>query len=213
MNIYIYNPNSSGGNYEYALQLKKIYEKNSSFDCKLILPQNVKCKKKDQYFLLPDVSTSRYSFYNKWHFIKRTVLNPIKFYKYLNTAKSGIVLFNDFDQLSVPFWVRLFIKLKNKFKFGVFLHDPDRTNYPPHLVYASYTMSKLLSMMDFVYYHDILPDLSYYNNFRGLKIPVPHGLYYLPNPDIELKKRLIEWKGKKILLGILGNIREEKNYT
>lgn len=214
MDIWIYNPNSTGGNYEYAKQLERVYNRSDLFQCQLILPSNAESSDHGIRLLLPDSSKSKNLLIRKLYFLKRTFINPIRFYRFLKKQQDerGVVLFNDFDQLSVPIWAAWLKRLKKRFLFGTMLHDPDRSDYPPHPAYSSYCMHRMLGLMDFVMYHDYLPELSYYTSYKGLKISVPHGLYPLVEPDQLLLEQLIAWQHEVYTLGIVGNIREEKNY-
>jgi glycosyltransferase involved in cell wall biosynthesis len=213
MRIFIYNPNSFGGNFEYARKLHEHYSQSSDLESILIIPENLNSEQSLTTILLPDVVKGGL-LKKKLHFIRRSYVNPKRFFNYLKKVKgSGVVLFNDFEQLTAPIWVPWFNELKVKFKFGVILHDPDRTNYPPHPRYSAYCMRKLLGLMDFVMYHDHLPDLLYYRNFKGLKITVPHGLYPLAPQEQSFYQQITAWKDGAYTMGIIGNIREEKNYA
>lgn len=212
VNLWIYNPNSFGGNFEYARKLQEQYSLNENWKCTLVLPKNANLSSQSKNILLMDVIKGS-RFKKKLHFILRSLRNPRKFYTYLkDLEEGGLILFNDYDQLTAPIWVPWFKKLKNRFKFGAILHDPDRTNYPPSTKYSELCMKKFVSMLDFIMFHDHLPDLPYYRNYHGLKVSVPHGLYTLANPDAELYQKIDEWKNGAYTLGILGNIRKEKNY-
>ncbi len=214
MNIWIYNSNSSGGNHEYAQNLARVYNASEDIQCVLVVPGTKDAKAGRELLLLPDRIDSKVVWLQRLYFLWRSLMNPIIMYRYLSRQPGkGLVLFNDYDQLTAPVWALLFRRLKRKYYLGVLLHDPDRTNYPPSPQFAAYTMRKILGIMDFILYHDFLPDLSYYRGFTGIKKSVPHGLYHMPAPDRILLDRINKWKGDGYLVGILGNIREEKNYA
>lgn len=213
MNIWIYNPNSFGGNFEYARKLHEHYNQSSDIESILVIPNNGPTQPRLANILLPDIIEGGW-LKKKIHFIRRSCVNPLRLFGYLKKVEgNGLVFFNDFDQLTVPIWVPQLKKLKQRFKFGVMLHDPDRTSYPPHPGYATYCIKKLLGLMDFVMYHDHLPDFSYYRDYSGLKISVPHGLYRLAAPDPAFYREVYNWKGEAYTLGIVGNIRREKNFA
>jgi glycosyltransferase involved in cell wall biosynthesis len=125
------------------------------------------------------------------------------------------LIFNDFEQLSAWFWVPLFkLFFKRKHHFCIILHDPDRDAYPPSLRFTRWSMKKILSLMNVAIYHDFLPEKPYYqSNNKCIYLDLPHGFYPMPEPDMVLFEMLSACNEPgKILMAILGNIREEKNY-
>jgi glycosyltransferase involved in cell wall biosynthesis len=76
-------------------------------------------------------------------------------------------------------------------------------------------MKKMMSIMDFGFYHGFLPDKSYYQCNPDTKyLDIPHGIYALPKADNNLLKNLESKRTKDTcFLSILGNIRDEKNYA
>jgi glycosyltransferase involved in cell wall biosynthesis len=214
MNIVILNTNSFGGNYEYSRCLAKAYLVNKDVEsCLVLIPENA-AQEEDHLFkkvLISDHSPIKNKLFKKLYFLFRSVLNPIRTYQYLKKVPSSLVIFNDFEQISSFIWVPLFRKLKNKHHFTVILHDPDRDEYVPIKALSIYTMKRVMSIMNSALYHEVLPDREYYN--RDIpKIKIPHGIYFHESFDKECLARLQSQKGDNFLIGILGNIREEKNY-
>ena len=219
MNIIIYNPNSRGGNFNYALRLSEAYKsKKEVKQIILVLPCNAKIPSSSEArkILLSDQPLFSNFFFSKLYFLYRTFVNPLIFFLFLK-KKQGYVIFNDFDQVSSYLWVPLYRRLKPKLVFSAVLHDPDRDQYFRNLRLSIATMRSVMSIMDIAFYHEILPVKPYYNsNLQTVFVPVPHGLYDLKVPeekDRTLQKELETFKGKEFkLIGALGNIRHEKNY-
>lgn len=215
MKIIIYNPNSFGGNYKYAQELYIAYNKNSRVEqCTLILPANAG-DEEDRYIkknLLADVSNSSIKIIRKLYFVYRSFVNPFIFFFFLKRQPGSIVIFNDYDQLTSLFWVPFFRFFKKKHVFATVLHDPDRDAYLPTKWLSELTMKAVTSIMDVAFYHEYIPEKTYYPS--GLKkIKVPHGIYPPHQIDKNFYDDLMSQKGDSYLIGILGNIRDEKNYV
>jgi glycosyltransferase involved in cell wall biosynthesis len=150
----------------------------------------------------------------KLHFLQRTARNPLTLLRLLQKEPPSLVIFNDFEQITAPFWVPMFKATASRHTYAVVLHDPDRDNYPPNRRTSVQCMKALMSLMDFGLYHQHLPDKPYYAGKRTKYIDVPHGLYPPPAPDYDLVTLLSALKRPELQYAtILGNIREEKNYT
>lgn len=213
MKIIIYNPNSFGGNYEYAHSILNEYTKKV-YDCKLILPSNSNKTPEShrRLILLSDIPQTSNTLLKKLYFIFRSLINPIIFFWVLCKAKKSIVIFNDFDQLTAFVWVPFYHLLKIKHRFAVILHDPDRDAYFPTPWLSGYSMRCIMSLMQWGMYHEFLPDKWYYKN-KVKYFAIPHGIYASnKNIDTELSTLLQDLKNHKNLFTILGNIRKEKNY-
>lgn len=216
MRIIIYESSSKGGNYKYAQALFDAYNKSAFTDVTLLLPRNSDAGNNEHIkgILLSD-QTNPNAGIGKLQFIFRTFINPLILFFYILRKPKSLVLFNDFEQLSAPLWSSLFRIFLSKHRYAVFLHDPDRDQYPPSKAYAGFSMSSMLKMMQLVLYHEILPDKPYYQN-RNAKtkyISVPHGIYNLPVADDSLRRELLQFRESDLLVGIIGNIRIEKNYS
>ncbi|OMP31778.1 glycosyltransferase [Mangrovimonas sp. DI 80] len=214
MRIIIYNPNSFGGNYEYAHELAYEFSKRENVDCKLVLPKNSKA----EFFgtlrlLLPDKINIGIPFFRKVYFIFRSFLNPIIFWIYLLCHPKSKIIFNDFDQTTSIFWSPFYQLLRRKHTFSVILHDPDRDAYFPKVKWSVISMERVMDVMHLAFYHEMLPDKVYYQDENLDFISIPHGIY---EKDYEIVKhlqtQLQELKKENKLVGILGNIRKEKNY-
>lgn len=214
MKIVIYNPNSFGGNFEYALQIHKAYNAYAKVDCELVLPGNAKIQadKNIVYLLVHDAPSYQSKWLRRLYFIYRSFINPLRLFLYLRTQKANAVIFNDFDQLSAPFWSILFRYFLRSTTKLVILHDPDRDAYFPIKWLSSFSMKAVMKAMDVGLYHELLPDKSYYHG-KLLLQKVPHGQYSLTTaPDQALAVKVKSFCGDSRVLSILGNIREEKNY-
>lgn len=221
MALLIYCPVSHGGSYVYANYVARKYTESTYFtEVALMVPKNSSNQLKGSFsflpVLLPASSGTTSKIWSKLKFLIRAFANPIILMKFLNKQqKYKYVLFNDFDQFSIPFWVPLLAQLKKKaqLKLGVVLHDPDRTQYPPNKSYSDWCMEQLMQVMDFALYHEQLPNLPYYERFRGIAKAVPHGIFNKPNAkDQSLCKKIADWKKNDFLLSVIGHIRPEKNY-
>jgi glycosyltransferase involved in cell wall biosynthesis len=214
LNILIYNINSFGGNHSYAVQLFQAYRQHPAVDkVQLIMPANSTLAKDDRVHnvLLADKISSGNPLIKKLYFIYRSFVNPVRLYRLLKKEPSSVVVFNDYDQLSSFYWVPLFKRLKRQHIFSVILHDPDRDRYLPSKRMAIGSMNKVMSLMDAAFYHGYLPDKPYYKgNF--LKAVVPHGIYPPVEGNETFRAFIASKRNKRTLLGILGNIRDEKNY-
>ncbi|WP_018343054.1 glycosyltransferase [Cytophaga aurantiaca] len=215
MRIIVLNTNSFGGNYEYSRCIANEYIKHKDVSsCVVLVPENAS-NKEDEIFkkvLISDVLKIKSVLLRKGYFIYRSIINPLKVYRYLKNQPASVVLFNDYEQITSIFWTPLFKGLKKKHVFAVILHDPDRDNYLPFKWLSEYTMHKVMRIMDIAFYHKYLPDKKYYA-FNIPKIDIPHGLYIHETFDHELHNLLVQKKGSSQLMGVIGNIRDEKNYT
>ncbi|WP_165958224.1 glycosyltransferase [Segetibacter sp. 3557_3] len=126
-----------------------------------------------------------------------------------NQPKS-IVLFNDFDQPTANFWAPFF-KLFRSHRFAVILHDPDRDQFFPFKALSRFTMSSIMSFMDVAFYHGVLPDRPYYKG-KFCKVKVPHGIYDNREFNQAFLEEILHQANGSAIVGVLGNIREEKNY-
>jgi glycosyltransferase involved in cell wall biosynthesis len=214
MQIVIYNINSFGGNYEYAKALFNTAERSGKFDkCTLLVPAISPLADRPNLFkiLMSDKPGMSNRVIRQLHFVYRSFVNPWLFYKFLKKQQPAIVVFNDFDQLSSFVWSFFFRKLRKRHLFGVILHDPDRDHYFPQKGISAYTMKKVMSIMDVAFHHGYIPEKSYYNETLR-KVEVPHGIYTPAPVDNDFQSFLQQQKGETSLIGILGNIRDEKNY-
>src|ERR1044072_4860906 len=124
MQIVIYNINSFGGNYEYAKALFDTTEKSGRFGkCSLLVPEISPLADRPNLFkiLMSDRPGMNNRVLRQLHFVYRSFVNPWRFYKFLKTQQSAVVVFNDFDQLSSFFWSFFFRKLRKRHLFGVIL--------------------------------------------------------------------------------------------
>jgi len=213
MNIVIYNPNSIGGNYEYSKFLLKGYKERADVaSVNLIFPVNTPdnetgiCK-----ILLADVSKSKTRIIRQLYFVYRSLINPFRLLKFLRHRADSVLIFNDYDQLTSILWVPFFRRLKARHIFAVVLHDPDRDKYLPIRALSEFTMKKLMTLIDVSLYHEYLPNKPYYEGTE-LKVNVPHGIYPKGKADSQFLQWLQGQKKATTVLGILGNIRGEKNY-
>jgi glycosyltransferase involved in cell wall biosynthesis len=214
MNIVLYNINSFGGNHEYVLQLFQAYRHEPEVkSVELIMPSNSPVAEGQgiSKVLLPDKLKKGGALARKGYFLYRSLINPLRLYRLLKKKPSSVVVFNDYDQLTAFLWVPLFRRLKQQHHFAVILHDPDRDKYLPVKSLAVASMNKVMSLVNIAFYHGYLPDKPYYKK-NLLKIEVPHGVFPPAEGSAAFGKMIKEKKSKPYLLGILGNIRDEKNY-
>lgn len=214
MEIIIYTLNSFGGNYDYALQLFETYGKHPAVNrCELLLPSNSPAGQQDgiRKVLLSDIAPFDGRFLKKLYFLYRSLINPFRLYKILKRRPGTIAIFNDFDQLTAPIWSWFFRRIRNEHVFAIILHDPDRDHYLPSVRMSSFTMEKVMSAMNIAFYHGYLPAKNYYTQ-SVLTVAVPHGVYPAAAADKDFLEEIRSRKGDRSMLGILGNIRDEKNY-
>jgi len=215
MNIIILNTNSFGGNYEYSRCLAAAYAANAAVQkCTVLIPSNAAQEENDIFkkILISDIPDTQLKLYKKLYFLFRSIVNPFRVLAFLKKQPASVVVFNDYEQITSFIWVPFFRKLKNKHTFIVILHDPDRDNYLPFKSWSIYTMKKVMSIMDQALYHEVLPEKKYYNQDIP-KVNVPHGLYEHAAFDQKLLDQLIGQKANRKMMGAIGNIREEKNYS
>lgn len=213
MKVFIYNPNSFGGNYQYAIKLYEQLKTTKNVQLVvLILPENSNFIGLNVFkFLKSDITTTSFPIFKKFYFLYRIILNSIIFWNWLRQQESAYVLFNDFDQWSACITKYLFILLKSKHRFGVVLHDPDRDHYTPWRWLSQKTMQCVMQPMDVGFYHYYLPDKPYYSKDTTF-ISIPHGIYTSAAKDDTFYQYLVGIKGIYQLLSVVGNIRAEKNY-
>ena len=213
MNIIIYNINSFGGNYEYSKYLFKAYQRNAEVErATLLMPANSEfCENGVVKLLLADLIRSNNKLLKKLYFLYRSIFNPYKLFFYLLKQPSSTVIFNDFDQLTAWFWAPLFKLLKKRHKFSVILHDPDRDDFFPMRYLSKNSMASVMSFMDLAFYHGFLPEKSYYKSTLT-KVDIPHGIYDDTEVDEAMLVEIRKEAGDAKIIGILGNIRDEKNY-
>lgn len=215
MNIILLNTNSFGGNYEYSRFLLKAYLAHKEVRaCTVVIPVNA-VQEEDQYFkkiLISDIYKTNVNLFKKLYFLFRSIVNPFRVYAYLKKQEPSVVIFNDYEQITSFLWAPFFRRLKTKHSFVVILHDPDRDQYLPFKALSVYTMKCVMRIMDVAVYHEVLPDKPYYK-MNIVKQSVPHGIYTHVDYDSTLLEHILNQKGMDTLLGILGNIRDEKNYT
>ena len=215
MNIIILNTNSFGGNYEYSRCLAAAYNAHPSVEkCTVLIPVNAAQEENDIYIkiLISDLLSLKNKFCKKIYFLYRSLINPFRVLSFLKKQPASIVIFNDYEQITSFIWVPFFKSLKKKHTFLVILHDPDRDAYLPVRKLSEVSMENVVSLMDAALYHELLPDKIYYKKDIP-KVNVPHGVYSHTAFDSQLMKRLMHLKGDKKIMSVIGNIREEKNYS
>ena len=214
MRVVIYNTNSFGGNYNYSIELARAYRSRKDVEnCVVLSPpsRNTTEPQNTGSFLLPDESPYLNGFIRKLYFLIRSFVNPFRLYRFLKNYPDAILLFNDYDQVSAPVWVPFFKTLKKRHILSVILHDPDRDRYFPNKKLSVWTMTKFMTIIDVAFYHELLPDKSYFNKV-GTKVKVPHGIYIYPDTDLQFLATIKANSRGKYVISILGNVRTEKNY-
>jgi glycosyltransferase involved in cell wall biosynthesis len=219
MQILIYEPSSFGGCFEYSKEILAAYQNHPEVeDCTLVIPKNACIKNLGaKSVLITDKLRFNSRILRKLHFLYRNFINPfILFFLLLKKKDKTVVLFNDFEQISAPLWAGMFrLFFSGKHIFAVILHDPDRDGYPPSKALSTFCMRRMMSLMDFAFYHGYLPDKPYYTSNPNTRyIDIPHGIYELPDADPVLSEKLSKMKTDgAYFLSILGNIRDQKNYS
>ena len=212
MRIVIYESSAHGGNFNYAVEIFKAYAQNERVkSASLLVPTNAIAIKDSTPILLRDKIQGP-KFVQRIYFLWRTFVNPFVLFFYLIDKKKSYVILNDFEQLTAPLWSLIYKFFFRRHSFSVFLHDPDRDNYPPSKGYTNFSMKAMMSLMKFGFYHEHLPDRPYYQNVRTKLVSVPHGIYSLPTCDKKFHDELTVFKKNSFMLAIIGNIRQEKNY-
>jgi glycosyltransferase involved in cell wall biosynthesis len=214
--IFIYNPNSRGGNYEYAIQLAKAYGESPIVeDIFLLLPKNSKLESPvANKILASDIPKWRNKIFSRSYFIYRSFINPWKLFFFLLHHRDGKVIFNDYDQVTSVFWAPVFRLIKRRFVFSVILHDPDRDLYFRQKAISEMTMKKVMSIMDIGFFHERIPARPYYAGNHVKYVDVPHGVFEWESggEDEKFKQMIADFKEGDLLIAALGNIRTEKNY-
>jgi glycosyltransferase involved in cell wall biosynthesis len=213
MNLVIYNINSFGGIYEYSKYLFKAYKANPYFEqCHLLVPANAAFNEPG---VIKTLSSDKAIFANKllkrFHFLYRSFVNPFRLYRFLKGRQPTVVVLNDFDQVTAPFWAPLFRWLRKKHCFTIVLHDPNRDDYFPVKSLSESTMNSAMSVVDIAFYHGYMPEKKYYKG-DFLRVKIPHGIYDNPEVDENFLTQLQELSAGSKVIGALGNIRQEKNY-
>lgn len=176
------------------------------------MPSNTDKKSDDIHpILLRDLIQNKNKLIRKFYYLYRSLINPFRLRRYLQTQPPSVVLFNDFDQLTALLWPYFFKTLQQKHLFAVLLHDPDRDSFFRWKWLSEQTMKNIMSLMSVAFYHGYLPHKSYYEgNF--LKVSVPHGIYENKEINAVFLHQLKSLTAGYCVVGILGNIRDEKNY-
>jgi len=192
-NIFIYESSSKGGCYEYALYLfraLKRYFNNVTIILPIIAISEMPFVSPENriHILKRDQGTWQSKIYSRINFLYRQFVNPIRFIFFIRN------------------------KPAKQHVHTIVLHDPDRDNYPPFKWYSEYCMGILMRVMDIAYYHDYLPDKKYYKREKTRYLSIVHGVYDTYKPDDSLFRTIQKQKGEDLLITVLGNIREEKNY-
>jgi len=215
MRIIIYNPNSFGGNFQYIKELFSYLKKLGGVESAiLVLPENSDYDTPGNIKLLKsDLVKVKAPLLRKLYFLYRTFASPLVFWKWLRQQPPSFVIFNDYDQWSSWFTRFFFKTLRNRHKYGVILHDPDRDDYTPFTWLSRYTMKSVMSYIDVAFYHEILPDRPYYKKNIPY-INVPQGIYNTATAAVDqaFYDLILAHKGNMKLLAVIGNIRDEKNY-
>ncbi len=214
MNIIIYNINSFGGNYEYAKYLFEAYQNNPEVkSATLLMPENAVYNKPGVLrTLCTDLPATQNKLFKKIHYLYRSLINPFRLLSFLKKQPSSIVIFNDFDQRTAWFWAPFFKPLKKKHKFAVILHDPDRDKFFSIKSLSETSMSSIMAFMDVAFFHGFLPDKPYYN-YPFKRVDIPHGIYDDTEIDNVIYQQVKQEADGDKIIGILGNIRDEKNYN
>ena len=212
MKVVIYESSAHGGNFNYALQLYLAYRNNLRVEsASLLIPRNaIEISNASPILLRDRIDSHRY--FQRLYFLWRNLINPLILFFYLVRQRKSLVILNDFEQLTAPVWAPLFKIFLREHQFAVFLHDPDRDQYPPSKAYTNFSMKIMMWAMKFGFYHEHLPEKIYYQGKLTQYLSVPHGIYLLPAPDELLRNQLLQFKRKSFLLAIIGHIRPEKNY-
>jgi glycosyltransferase involved in cell wall biosynthesis len=214
MKVIIYHPNSFGGTYEHAQHIHKEYIKQlGTGNCEILFPVIAKAQHPDfKKILLTDLPAYG-KLVNKLHFLYRTFLNPLLLLLYMRKQPNAVILFNEFDQFSMWFWGPIFSLLKGRHTYAIILHDPDRDAYAGKASLSAWFMRKVMLPMDIVFYHEVLPERSYYTNLpKTCFVNVMLGLMPKHQPDASLCEQLAIFTENRPMMSILGNIRYEKNY-
>lgn len=218
MRIVIYNSSSFGGCFDYGREIHAAYRRHPQVEtCEWWVPAGAAPGVADpsvRRLFISDKPGIKNRLFRQLHFLLRTLFNPFLLFLRLSAAPDSVVILNDFEQLSAPVWVPFFRKfLSSRHRFVVLLHDPDRDAYPPSLRWTQVCMKALMSLADFAFYHDFLPDKNYYQSARSCFLDLPHGIFRMPSPDPICSRRIRELNPEGLkLMSIPGNIRPEKNY-
>jgi glycosyltransferase involved in cell wall biosynthesis len=213
MDVVIYNINSFGGTYDYSKFLYKAYVNNSKVDkCIMLMPSNADVNEPGIIrILVRDLINSNNKWIKKLHYLYRSLVNPYKLFFFLRKQPAAFVVFNDFDQFTAWLWAPAFKIFKRKHKFAIMLHDPDRDKFFTSKFLSESSMNLIMSFADLGVYHGYLPDKPYYKeNLR--KVVVPQGIYDDVEIDNDYLNDIRNQAGTSNIIGILGNIRDEKNY-
>jgi len=218
MRIVIYNSSSFGGCFDYGRELFDAYSRHPEVSsCSWWIPVNADSDKSQgiRKILLNDKPPVENRILRQLHFLFRSIFNPMLLFLRLAATRDSLVILNDFEQLTAFLWVPLFKRvLRQRHKFAILLHDPDRDAYPPNLAWTNYSMNLIMGLTDFAFYHDSLPGKSYYKTGTScVYLDLPHGIFRMPDPDTECLSAIQKMNPNRLkIMAIPGNIREEKNY-
>lgn len=218
MRIILYNSSSFGGCFDYGRELVKAYQTHKEVtSCEWWVPVNSELPESTSIrkLFLGDKPSVKGRFRKQLHFLFRVFYNPFLLFFRLSAAPDSIVILNDFEQLSAPLWSPLFRRfLSARHRFVVVLHDPDRDAYPPSLRWTRISMKALIRLADFAFFHDYLPEKSYYDREGKCRfVDIPHGIFQMPEPDGQFLEKIRSSVPKDYkIMSIPGNIRHEKNY-
>ena len=218
MRVIIYTSSSFGGCYDYGLQLHAAYLAHPQVEsCQMVFPENAALPHRTDFhpILMPDqLAEGTDPRIKKLHFIRRAVRNPLTLLRFVRSQPPSLVIFNDFEQITAPFWVPAFKATARRHRYAAVLHDPDRDGYPPSKAVSERCMKALMSLMELGLYHQYLPAKPYYApNGVTRYLDVPHGLYPPPPPNSALAAEIAALKRPNLqYAAILGNVRKEKNY-
>jgi glycosyltransferase involved in cell wall biosynthesis len=216
MKVIVYESSSKGGCYEYAQYLVRCFIQKG-YSSLFVLPQNSRlrfeeCLKESVFILSDDKRIHQSKLFSKLDFLFRQFFNPFRFLLFLLRKEPSLVIWNDFEQLTAPFWTIVFRLFAGRHYHVIILHDPDRDQYPPSKSYSEWCMELIMNKMDLALYHGYLPIKKYYTGTKTMYQSVVHGIYDKKEKDRVLTDYLKQQKKNTCLIGILGNIREEKNY-
>jgi glycosyltransferase involved in cell wall biosynthesis len=218
MRIIIYNSSSFGGCYDYGREIHRAFQQHPDVESvEWWVPENAPEEELNSVrrLFLSDRPAAKSRIFRQIHFLWRSFMNPFRLGLRLAASADSMVIFNDYEQLTAPFWVPFFRSiLSARHRFAVILHDPDRDAYPPSLRWTHFCMKRILSLCELAFYHGYLPEKEYYKQSRYCRfLDLPHGLFRLPEPDSEMTLRIRSGNPSGLrILSIPGNIRPEKNY-
>ncbi|HMJ67968.1 MAG TPA: glycosyltransferase [Cyclobacteriaceae bacterium] len=217
MNVILYESASHGGNFDYSRHLFSSYGKHLEIESlEWLIPSSSPVGSAPGVYkiLCDDNRKFRISILNRFYFVYRSFANPLRLFRHLRSKKnSQLVILNDFEQLTAPFWVPFYKAFLKRHWFAVVLHDPDRDAYPPSKAISRMSMKGMMSLMSIALYHEHLPEKPYYvSNKKTTYISIPHGQYEQAHSDHPMTEMLRRGRKDSLFISIIGNIRMEKNY-